>query len=161
MNFEPTKKSIRTHKVPDWFHDAKFGIFIHWGLYAVPAFAAKGLSYSESTQVDEEYYFKNNPYADWYLNSLRISGSPTQEYHFKEYGEDFSYDEFVPIFNKELDKWKPEEWAKLFKSAGAKYVVLVTKHHDGFLLWPSKFPNPLKENYIARRNIVSELTSSV
>ncbi|MFX1287818.1 MAG: alpha-L-fucosidase [Promethearchaeota archaeon] len=161
MNFEPTKKSIRTHKVPDWFHDAKFGIFIHWGLYAVPAFAAKGLSYSESTQVDEEYYFKNNPYAEWYLNSLRISGSPTQEYHFKEYGEDFSYDEFVPIFNKELDKWKPEEWAKLFKSAGAKYVVLVTKHHDGFLLWPSKFPNPLKENYNVSRNIVSELTSSV
>ncbi|NVM16555.1 MAG: alpha-L-fucosidase [Candidatus Lokiarchaeota archaeon] len=161
MNFEPTKKSIKKHKLPDWYHDAKFGIFIHWGLYSVPAFAAKGLSFTESPQVGEEYYFKNNPYAEWYLNTLRISGSPTQEYHYKEYGEDFSYDDFVPIFNEELKKWNPQEWAELFKSAGAKYVVLVTKHHDGFLLWPSKYSNPMKENYITSRNIVSELTNSV
>lgn len=161
MNFEPTKISIRSHKVPDWFHDAKFGIFIHWGLYSVPAFAAKGLSFTESPKEGEEYYFKNNPYAEWYLNTLRISGSPTQEYHYKEYGEDFSYDEFAPIFNKELEKWNPQDWAELFKNAGAKYVVLVTKHHDGFLLWPSKYPNPMKENYIASRNIVGELTNSV
>jgi len=161
MIFEPTKTSIRKHKVPNWFHDAKFGIFIHWGLYSVPAFAVKELSFTESPAVGEEYYFKNNPYAEWYLNTLRISGSPTHEYHKKEYGEDFSYDDFVPIFNEELKKWNPEEWAELFKKAGAKYVVLVTKHHDGFLLWPSKYPNPMKENYIASRNIVSELTNSV
>ena len=161
MIFKPTKISIRKHEVPDWFHDAKFGIFIHWGLYSVPAFAVKELSFTESPPMGEEYYFKNNPYAEWYLNTLRISGSPTHEYHKKEYGEDFSYDDFVPIFNEELKKWNPEEWAELFKKAGAKYVVLVTKHHDGFLLWPSKYPNPMKENYIASRNIVSELTNSV
>jgi alpha-L-fucosidase len=161
MIFEPTKTSIRKHKVPNWFHDAKFGIFIHWGLYSVPAFAVKELSFTESPEVGEEYYFKNNPYAEWYLNTLRISGSPTHKFHKKEYGEDFSYDDFVPIFNEELKKWNPEEWAELFKKAGAKYVVLVTKHHDGFLLWPSKYPNPIKENYIASRNIVSELTNSV
>ena len=161
MTFEPTKNSIRKHKVPNWFHDAKFGIFIHWGLYSVPAFAVKELSFTESPAVGEEYYFKNNPYAEWYLNTLRISGSPTHEYHKKEYGENFSYDDFKPIFNKELEKWNPQEWAELFKNAGAKYVVLVTKHHDGFLLWPSKYVNPKKENYIASRNIVDELTNSI
>ncbi len=109
MNFEPTKTSLRKHKVPDWFQDAKFGIFIHWGLYSVPAFAVKELSFTESPEVGEEYYFKNNPYAEWYLNTLRIPGSPTQEYHYKQYGEDFSYDDFAPIFNKELEKWNPQE----------------------------------------------------
>jgi len=161
MNFEPTKVSIRKHKVPDWFHDAKFGIFIHWGLYSVPGFAVKELSFTESPEVGEEYYFKNNPYAEWYLNTLRIIGSSTQEYHYKEFGEDFSYDDFVPTFNEEIEKWDSQEWAELFKNAGAKYVVLVTKHHDGFLLWPSKHPNPTKENYNASRNIVGELTKSV
>ena len=161
MIIEPTKTSIRKHKVPNWFQDAKFGIFIHWGLYSVPAFAVKELSFTESPAVGEEYYFKNNPYAEWYLNTLRISGSPTHEHHKKEFGEDFSYDDFVPIFNEELKKWNPEEWAELFKKAGARYVVLVTKHHDGFLLWPTKYPNPMKVNYIANRNIVSELTNSV
>ena len=161
MNFEPIKISLRKHQVPDWFQDAKFGIFIHWGLYSVPAFAVKELSFTESPEVGEEYYFKNNPYAEWYLNTLRIPGSPTQEYHYKQYGEDFSYDDFAPIFNKELEKWNPQEWAKLFKNAGAKYVVLVTKHHDGFLLWPSKYTNPKREKYVASRNIVNELTNSI
>jgi len=161
MNFELTKASIKKHEVPDWFHNAKFGIFIHWGLYSVPAFAVTGLSIIESSKEGEEYHFKNNPYAEWYLNTLRISGSPTQKYHHKEYGEDSSYDDFVPIFNEELEKWDPQEWAGIFKNAGAKYVVLVTKHHDGFLLWPSKYPNPMKENYIASRNLAGELTKSV
>jgi alpha-L-fucosidase len=161
MKYEPTKASIRKHEVPEWFQNAKFGIFIHWGLYSVPAFAVKELSFTESPAKGKEYYFKNNPYAEWYLNTLRISESPTQEYHSKEYGEDFSYDKFVAIFNEELKKWNPQEWAKLFKNAGAKYVVLVSKHHDGFLLWPSKHTNPIKDNYYASRNIVSELTNSV
>ena len=161
MTFEPTKTSIRKHKVPDWFQDAKFGIFIHWGLSSVPAFAEKDLIFGEAEKVGEEYYFKNNPYAEWYLNTLRINGSPTQEYHHKEYGDNFSYDDFVPMFNEEIRKWNPQEWVELFNNAGAKYVVLVTKHHDGFLLWPSKYSNPFKGNHIASRNIVKELTDSV
>ncbi|MFW9902203.1 MAG: alpha-L-fucosidase [Candidatus Thorarchaeota archaeon] len=161
MKYSADKKSIRKHELPDWFNDAKFGIFIHWGLYSVPAFASKELSFGEATKVGEEYYFKNNPYAEWYLNTLRISGSPTQEYHYKHYGKDFSYDDFVPIFNKELKKWNPQEWANLFEKARAKYVILVTKHHDGFLLWPSKYRTPKKDNYIASRNIVGELTNSI
>jgi len=162
MTFEPTKRSIRQHNVPEWFHDAKFGIFIHWGLYSVPAFApVTGLTMVESSKKGEEYHNRNNPYAEWYLNTLRIAGSPTEKYHNEIYGKDFSYDKFIPIFNNEIKKWDPKEWVKLFKKAGAKYVVLVTKHHDGFLMWPSKHKNPKKENYYASRNIVGELTEEV
>jgi len=154
-------KSVKKHKVPDWFHNAKLGIFIHWGLYSVPAFAVTGLDLVESMKRDLEEHFKNNPYGEWYLNSLRIEGSPTQQYHKDKYGEDFVYDDFIPIFNEEIKKWNPKEWAELFNKAGAKYVVLVTKHHDGFLLWPSKYPNPKKKNYKASRDIVGELSNEV
>ncbi|MHA1933008.1 MAG: alpha-L-fucosidase, partial [Promethearchaeota archaeon] len=90
-----------------------------------------------------------------------IDGSPTQEYHKEVYGENFSYDRFAEIFNEEIKKWNPDEMVDLFEKAGAKYVVLVTKHHDGFLLWPSKYPNPKKEDYYASRDIVGELTEAV
>ncbi len=159
MKFTPDKESISQHQIPKWFHDAKLGIFIHWGLYSVPAFAVTSIDPAESIHILK--HFNNNPYAEWYLNSLRIQGSPTQEYHVKTYGKDFSYDNFVSIFNDEIKKWDPDEWAELFKKIGAKYVVLTTKHCDGFLLWPSKQPNPNEDNYIASRDIVGELTNAV
>ncbi len=161
MNYTPEKESLKLHKVPKWFHDAKLGIFIHWGLFSVPAYAAGKLELGESQKRGIEEHFKNNPYAEWYLNSLRIDGSPTQKFHEENYGDDFSYDDFVSIFNKEIEKWNPNEMVELFKKAGAKYVVLVTKHHDGFLLWPSKHPNHKKETYYASRDIVGELTEVV
>ena len=161
MKYIPEKSSLKQHQLPDWFHDAKFGIFIHWGLYSVPAFAITGIDLIESMKRGIEEHFKNNPYAEWYLNSLRIEGSPTQKYHEQTYGRDFSYDDFAPIFNKEIEKWNPDEMADLFKKIGAKYVVLGTKHHDGFLLWPSEHPNPNKENYHTSRDIVGELTKAV
>ncbi|MHA1649064.1 MAG: alpha-L-fucosidase, partial [Candidatus Helarchaeota archaeon] len=77
------------------------------------------------------------------------------------YGKDFSYDDFIPLFNKEIQNWDPNAWAELFQKAGARYVVLVTKHHDGFLLWPSKYQNPHKKGYVASRDIVGELTKAV
>ncbi len=162
MKYTLDKKSIRQHMVPEWFHDAKFGIFIHWGLYSVPAFASIGLKYPESmNEVGPDDYLKRNPYAEWYLNTLRIPDSPTQKYQKETYGENSSYDGFVPMFNEAIEKWDPEQMADLFKNAGAKYVVLVTKHHDGFLLWPSKYPNPNKKNYMANRDIAGELTDAV
>ncbi len=162
MKYTPDKKSIRQHKVPEWFHDAKLGIFIHWGLYSVPAFASVGLKYPASmNEVGPDEYLKRNPYAEWYLNTLRIPDSPTKKYQKETYGENFSYDDFVPMFNEAIEKWDPDQMADLFKKAGAKYVVLVTKHHDGFLLWPSKYPNPNKKNYMASRNIAGELTDAV
>ena len=161
MKYTADKKSISKHEVPKWYHDAKLGIFIHWGLYSIPAFAVTGLDLVESMKKGLEEHFNNNPYAEWYLNTLRIPGSPTQEYHLKTYGKDHSYDDFVEVFNEEIKNWDPNEWAELFKKVGAKYVVLTTKHCDGFLLWPSKQPNPNKDNYIASRDIVGELNEAV
>jgi len=163
INYEAKKKSLKKHKVPEWFHDAKLGIFVHWGLYSVPAYGTN-LGVSIKDVVREQGFggqFKNNPYAEWYNNSLRIEGSPTQKYHKEKYGEDFSHDDFVPMFNKEIKKWNPKEMVDTFKQAGAQYVVLVTKHHDGFLLWHSDFPNPRKEGFMASRDIVKELTEEV
>ncbi|MHA1230935.1 MAG: alpha-L-fucosidase [Candidatus Helarchaeota archaeon] len=159
----PNKRSIKKHKVPEWFHDVKFGIFIHWGLYSIPAFAPtkKGSIIDLIKKEGWLGHFKNNPYAEWYLNSIKINDSPAQKYHFEVYGNNFSYDDFVPIFKEEVKNWDPEKMAELFKKAGAKYVILVTKHHDGFLLWPSENPNPNKKNWHSDRDIVGELTNAI
>ena len=93
--FQPRWKSIQKHEVPQWFHDAKFGIMICWGLYSVPAWATPT---GELGKVDPDVWFVNNPYAEWYYNTMRIEGSPTQKYHEKTYGKDFEYRDFGPIF---------------------------------------------------------------
>lgn len=161
--FEPTNESISTHELPTWYQDAKLGIFIHWGLYSVPGWAKGTEMPLEETLAKDGglTWFSNNPYAEWYLNSLKIDGSSTQDYHAATYGEDFSYYDFVPMFNEEVASWDPNAMAKLFADVGAGYVVLTTKHHDGFLLWPSDHENPFRENYTASRDIVGELTEAV
>jgi alpha-L-fucosidase len=108
-------------------------------------------------------YITQNPYAEWYLNSMRIEGSPTQAYHREHYGADYDYYSFAPIFDKEIQKWDPDAWAKTLRDAGAKYVVLTTKHHDGFTLWPSSTPNPTlaADRQHASRDLVGELTTAV
>jgi alpha-L-fucosidase len=161
--FKPTKKSIKTHTVPEWYEDAKLGIFIHWGLYSVPAFAVVHNKNFHEIQKEEgtRSHFYKNPYAEWYENSLRLEDTETNKYHKKEYGADFKYQDFVPKFNEEIIKWNPDDMAEIFKEAGARYVCLVTKHHDGFTMWPSQYPNPNYENYCASRDIVGELTDAV
>lgn len=163
MKYEATLESVRKHPVPDWYHDAKLGIFIHWGLFSVPAFASTktGDLLNSIRKYGFREHFKHNPYAEWYLNTLRIEGSPTQEHHFRTYGKDFPYDDFIPIFNRGAEHWDPAEWAAIFKKINAKYVVLVSKHADGFTLWPSNRDNPRKGRYCAGRNIVGELTEAV
>ncbi|MCA9884050.1 MAG: alpha-L-fucosidase [Anaerolineae bacterium] len=162
MVFQPTLGSVQQHVVPDWFHDAKLGIFIHWGLYSVPAWApnAGDLSQVEHNQGWREW-FKNNSYAEWYLNSLKFEDGATRIYHDKTYGPDFAYDDFVPQFNQAVLDWQPDDMASLFQKVGARYVVLTSKHHDGFTLWPSQHPCPNKSNYQASRDIVGELTAAV
>ena len=161
--FDPNLASIKRHVVPEWFHDSKLGIFIHWGLYSVPAYAHldKRLINEIVKEDGIEEQFKKTPYAEWYLNTMKIEGSSTQEYHKKTYGSESTYDDFIPKFNSEIRKWNPNDWAEKFERCGAKYVVLTTKHCDGFLLWPSKNPNPIKLNYSAERDIVGELTNAV
>ena len=121
--------SLDARPTPDWFLDAKLGIFIHWGVYSVPAFA-----YPDS-------------YSEWYWHSLRASfegrnererrnAEATRAFHKRVYGERLAYPEFAPMFKAEM--FEPGQWADIFRRAGARYVVLTSKHHDGFALWPSK-----------------------
>jgi len=166
--YDPDWMSIRRHPVPMWFNDAKLGIFVHWGLYSVPAWAptlGKGMQEIDWAQfsADPTLWFKNNPYAEWYLNTMKIQDSPTWKHHVETYGANFDYLQFSATFDREVQKWKPEEWAELFKEAGARYVVLTTKHHDGFTLWPSSVPNPHRQpdQQGARRDIVGDLTKAV
>jgi alpha-L-fucosidase len=117
-------KSIDNRPVPVWFENAKFGIFIHWGLYSVPAWAP----------TDGNVYDK---YAEWYWFRIK-SGKPSQafvDFHNNNYGNKFQYQDFVKDFNAQL--FQPDDWAKIIKNSGAKYVVLTSKHHDGFAMWPS------------------------
>jgi alpha-L-fucosidase len=163
MPFQPTKKSLRRHEVPQWYQDAKLGIFITWGPYAVPAYAPTDLG--DISEIIDKYgyktYLKNNPYAEWYVNTMKIEGSPTHKYHRETYGENASYDQFATEFNESIKKWDPESWATLFQQIHARYIVLTANHMDGFLLWPSKYPNPKKANWCATRNIVGELAAAV
>ena len=161
--YQPTSLSVSQHPVPDWFSEAKLGIFIHWGLYSVPGWARGTETPLEEVMANSQgqEWFANNPYAEWYLNSMKIEGSATAEHHRQTYGPDMTYDDFVPIFNDEIQQWDPTAWAMLFKEVGARYVVLTTKHHDGFLLWPSQHPNPHKSNYFTQRDLVGELTEAV
>jgi alpha-L-fucosidase len=158
-HYQPTLESLSRHPLPQWYADAKLGIFVHWGLYSVPGWAPLSHPEHDFRNVD---YIKNNPYAEWYYNVMRIDGSPTQAYHRQHYGG-ADYYNFAPVFNQESAKWKPDQWAGIFHDAGAKYVVLTTKHHDGFTLWPSTTPNPTlpKDRQHASRDIVGELAGAV
>jgi alpha-L-fucosidase len=158
--FAPEWDSLRKHTVPDWYQNAKLGIFIHWGLYSVPAWATPS---GELGKVDPSKWFYNNPYAEWYLNTLRLKGSPTYEHHIATYGKDFDYYRFAKTFNEQTQKWQPETWAALFRNTGARYAVLTTKHHDGFRLWPSEVTNPHANGRMlsAQRDLVGDLTSAV
>lgn len=115
--YQPNWKSLDTRKVPEWYTNAKFGIFIHWGVYSVPAFAKKGT------------------YSEWYQHALRQGDSATVKYNRENFG-DRSYYDLARDFKADL--FNPDEWAHLIEKSGAKYIVLTSKHHDGFCLWPSK-----------------------
>lgn len=162
MPFEPTLDSVKTHQVPDWYNNAKLGIFIHWGLYSVPGWAAHAGDLDQTIKSGGwKEWFKNNSYAEWYLNTLKFEDGPTREYHNNTFGSDFKYDDFAPQFNEAVTNWNPGEWAELFQKIGARYVVLTTKHHDGFTLWNTDIPCPRKPNYFTERDIVGELTNAV
>ncbi len=162
MSYQPTRESVQTHPVPDWFHNAKLGIFVHWGLYSVPAYAPIAGEFGDILVSGAwAKWFANNPYAEWYMNSYQIEGSPTRQYHTEQYGAEFNYADFAPLFKQATQRWDPNDMATLFQQAGARYVVLTTKHHDGFLLWPSEHPNPYIEAYHADRDLVGELTDAV
>ena len=157
--FLPEWESLRRHQVPAWFHDAKLGIFIHWGLYSVPAWAPPT---GELGKVDWSKWFYQNPYAEWYLNTIRLKDSASYKHHVEKYGADFDYYRFSETFNREVAKWNPAAWADLFKRTGARYAVLTTKHHDGFTMWPSRVPNPRRPDLPKiSRDVVGDLSRAV
>ncbi|MDR2859678.1 MAG: alpha-L-fucosidase [Mediterranea sp.] len=120
--YTPDINSIRQHKCPEWFIDAKFGMFIDWGLYSVAGWDAKR--------------DKGAMYPDWYMNNM-LTSEKVKEYHEKTWGKDFKPDDFIPLFTAE--NYNPEWLVNLAKDAGMKYIIPFCKHHDGFCLWPSSY----------------------
>ena len=152
QNYRNTWESIDSRPVPQWFEDVKFGIFIHWGVYSVPAWAP--------ANADISVYAK---YAEWYwrrINDDSAAGKLFREYHNRMYGEDFKYQDFAPRFRAE--HFDPDHWAEVFKKAGAKYVVLTSKHHEGFTLWPSDQSwNWNSADIGSHRDLCGDLTKAV
>lgn len=146
---------------PTWYNDAKLGIFVHWGLYSVPGWATRSGTLDEvPSRLGWEAWFRDNAYAEWYANSLKLPNSPTADYHRATCG-DAPYEAFVPAFNEAIRGWDPADWAERFEQAGAGYVVLTTKHHDGFRLWPSRVPHPNRPDFQTSRDLVGELAEAV
>jgi len=160
MAFAPTLESLAGHRVPAWYDDAKFGIFIHWGLFSVPAFAARAESVAAAFRDHYDRAITLTPYTEWYWNAIRVPESESARHH-REVWHDAPYENFREPFLNSLKLWDPEGWADLFADAGARYVVLVAKHHDGFCLWPSAAANPHQRDWASPRDIAGELAAAV
>ncbi|GAP08062.1 alpha-L-fucosidase [Anaerolinea thermolimosa] len=136
--FQPTWESLSTYTVPDWYQDAKFGIFLHWGPYCVPAFGN-----------------------EWYPRNMYLPGTPEFEHHVQTYGPQsrFGYKDFIPLFKAE--HFDAEAWASLFEEAGAKYVVPVAEHHDGFAMYDTSLSRWCAARMGPRRDVLGELAGAV
>lgn len=136
--FRADWESLQTYDVPEWYKDAKFGIFIHWGVYSVPAFGN-----------------------EWYPRNMYSLGSEEYKHHISTYGplDKFGYKDFIPEFKAE--RFDPAAWATLFKKAGAKYVVPVAEHHDGFAMYDSGLSDWTATKMGPRRDIIRDLAKAV
>jgi alpha-L-fucosidase len=136
--FRPDWDSLQKYEVPDWYKDAKFGIFIHWGVYSVPAFGN-----------------------EWYPRNMYREVSEEYKHHIATYGsqEKFGYKDFVPMFKAE--HFDPAAWAELFKKSGAKYVVPVAEHHDGFAMYDSGLSDWTAAKMGPRRDVIGDLAKAV
>ncbi|MEV7991761.1 alpha-L-fucosidase [Streptomyces sp. NPDC086077] len=137
-DYRPAEDSLAGHQAPYWFHRAKFGIFIHWGVYSVPAWSPVG-----------------KQYAEWYWNHMESPDNEVHAYHRQKYGEDFAYDDFIPMFTAK--RFDPRAWVELFRDAGAQYHVLTSKHHEGFALWDTRFANRNSVKMGPKRDLIREL----
>lgn len=143
-NYTESLDSLTLHESPEWFNDAKFGIFIHWGPYAVP-----GWGNSTPYEVYAEWYW-------WYSHHLAADKADTYDYHLRTFGPDVNYDNFFTNFT--AANYDPKAWVDLFDDAGAQYFVLTTKHHDGFALFdPKATSNRSALNYGPKRDLLKEL----
>jgi len=152
--------SLNARPLPGWYDEAKFGVLIHWGLFAIPGFAARLGSLSDAFKADYERAVAMTPYTEWYANAIKVPGTPSADFHQATYGGQ-PYEAFKEPFVEGLKDWDPAGWAESFRDAGARYVVLVTKHHDGFCLWPSGVANEKRAQWFTARDIVGELAAAV
>jgi alpha-L-fucosidase len=136
--FQPTWESLKAYQVPEWYQDAKFGIFIHWGVYSVPAFGN-----------------------EWYPREMYQQGSEVFRHHVATYGPQskFGYKDFIPLFKAE--KFDAAAWADLFRKSGAKYVIPVAEHHDGFAMYDSDLTDWSAAKMGPRRDPAGELEKTV
>lgn len=136
--FEPSWESLANYRVPDWYQNDKFGIFIHWGVYSVPAFGS-----------------------EWYPRNMYQQGSREFEHHLSTYGEHkaFGYKDFIPMFKAE--NYDPDHWADLFRKAGARFVVPVAEHHDGFAMYDTALSDWCASKMGPKRDLIGELAEAV
>jgi len=136
--FQPDWQSLANYQAPDWYRDAKFGIFIHWGLYSVPAYGN-----------------------EWYPREMYLEGSSINKHHVATYGPltQFGYKDFIPMFKAE--HFDPQAWAKLFKDSGARYVVPVFEHHDGFAIYDSDLSDWTAKKMGPHRDLAGEIALAV
>lgn len=132
--FKDNWHSLNQFEVPKWFTQSKFGIFIHWGLYSVPA-------------------YRN----EWYARNMYIEGYPEYTHHRKTYGDQatFGFQDFIPLFKAE--NFDSKQWLDLFKKAGAKYIVPVAEHHDGFQMYSSDLSKFNAKNMGPKKDVLKEL----
>ena len=136
--FRPDWESLQKYEAPEWYQDAKFGIFIHWGVYSVPAFGN-----------------------EWYPRNMYEPGFDAYKHHIATYGtqDKFGYKDFIPMFKAE--HFDPSAWAELFKKAGAKYVVPVAEHHDGFAMYDSGLSDWTAAKMGPHRDVIGDLAKAV
>ncbi|MFI5193970.1 MAG: alpha-L-fucosidase [Chitinophagales bacterium] len=136
--YQATWESLSKYQTPDWFRDAKFGIFIHWGVYSVPAFGS-----------------------EWYPRNMYDTASDEFKHHVATYGtqDKFGYKDFIPMFKAE--KFDPVQWVTLFKKSGARYVVPVAEHHDGFAMYNTALSQWNAFNMGPKRDIIGELSKEI
>lgn len=164
MNSESTSGNVARPGL-DWFDDAKLGIMVSWGLYAVPGWAPldprlpeylAGRVTSDGGPFAHMSPMSTTSYSEWYLNSMSLLGSPTWFYHQARYGG-APYDAFRTDFERAVDACDPGEWISLFAEAGARYVVPLTKHHDGYQLYPSTVESPFRPGYHTQRDLIGDI----
>jgi len=135
--FRANWDSLGHYQIPDWFRDAKFGIFIHWGVYSVPAFGN-----------------------EWYSRNMYVKGTAAFEHHVQTYGiqSEFGYKDFIPFFTG--SKFNADDWVDLFVRAGARYVVPVAEHSDGFPMYASDFTDWNASRMGPKRDVIGEIATA-
>jgi alpha-L-fucosidase len=136
--FHADWNSLQNYKIPEWYQDAKFGIFIHWGVYSVPAF-----------------------HTEWYAHDMYQKDSAVYTHQIAAHGPEttFGYKDYIPMFRAQ--HFDPQDWARLLHDAGARYVVPVAEHHDGFAMYDSGLSEWTAKKMGPHRDVIGELATAM